>query len=156
MEKSLAAHGLGWHSRHYQCGDYDKAWTEAGRVLFTVVPVWNKTLSTTLILFTFLLVLGKKNNFGRLSKGGGVQTLPPVDPPVERLVEIYFSSFNLMQAVYVSWLAWSHKSWCLLTGACKRTTVQRQQAPWQWSPSVSLYLHAYSILTRTVAQWHSG
>ena len=60
MGKSLAAHGLGWHSRHYQCGDYDKAWTEAGRVLFTVVPVWNKTLSTTLILFTFLLVLEKK------------------------------------------------------------------------------------------------
>ena len=38
-------------------------------VLFTGVPVWNKTLSTTLILFTCLLVLGKKN-FGRLPKGG--------------------------------------------------------------------------------------
>ena len=79
MGKSLAAHGLGWHSRHYQCGDYDKAWTEAWRVLFTVVTVWNKTLSTTLILFTFLLVLEKKA-FGQLPKGG-VQP-PPVDPPV--------------------------------------------------------------------------
>ena len=76
MGKSLAARGLGWHSRHYQCGDYDKAWTEAGRVLFTVVPVWNKTLSTTLILFTFLLVLEKKKLWSApLARGGFTRPL---------------------------------------------------------------------------------